>query len=458
MTEKLARTMGRLQATAMVVGTIVGSSIFVQPSEVSRAVPSFGGMLFVWIAAGALTWFGASVCAELSSAMPRTGGVYVFLRDLFSPAAGFLWGWAMFWSMHSGIIAAIAMVFGRYFATIVPLGDLGIRLVAVAGILALSAINYFGVRPGSSVQTVLPFAKLAAIAVLLALLFAGGTLHVPASLGAAEPRAFLRALVAGLFAFGGWHMVTYAADETRDPVRTIPRALMLGTAIVVVTYLALNSAYLLVLPIDRMLTSTHIAYDATLSTAGAGAASAISVLVIVSSFGAMSGIVLAGPRVYYAMAEDGLLFEWMGAIHPRHRTPYVATVMQAIWSSVLVLTGTYGVIVSRVVYTEWIFFGALALGTIALRRARGCPAAFRAAGFPIVPLVFALMCLALVVNQIVIDPGESLIGLGLVIVGLPVYYFWRRVHAGHRLSQPLLSAEVPAGAAVGPEQRQGDDR
>src|SRR5438034_2021703 len=320
----LTRSIGLTQATAMVVGTIVGSSIFVQPSEVSRAVPSFAGMLLVWVAAGVLTWFGASICAELTSAHPETGGVYVFLREMFSPAAGFLWGWAMFWSMHSGIIAAIAMVFGRYFATIVPLGDLGIRLVAVAGIVVLSAINYFGVRPGSAVQTGLTIIKLAAIGVLLILLFAMGTPHVPASLGTVQPRGFLRALVAGLFAFGGWHMVTYAAEETRDPERTIPRALMLGTAVVVVTYLALNAAYLLVLPFSRVLTSTHIAYDATLAAAGPAAASAISVLVIVSSLGANSGIILAGPRVYYAMAEDGLLFASMGAIHPRHRTPYIA--------------------------------------------------------------------------------------------------------------------------------------
>jgi APA family basic amino acid/polyamine antiporter len=180
--------------------------------------------------------------------------------------------------------------------------------------------------------------------------------------------------------------------------------------------------------------------------------------VIVSSFGAMSGIILAGPRVYYAMAEDGLLFASMGAIHPRHRTPYVAIAMQAVWSSVLVLTGTYGTIVSRVVYTEWIFFGALALGTIALRRRRGYDARFRASGFPAVPIVFAVVCLAIVVNQIAGDPRESLIGLGLVIVGLPVYYIWRRLHAGHRLPQSLLSAEVHAGAAVGAEQRHGDDR
>jgi basic amino acid/polyamine antiporter, APA family len=455
--EKLARSIGLTQATAMVVGTIVGSSIFVQPSEVSRAVPSFSGMLLVWIVAGALTWFGASICAELAAVYPRTGGIYVFLREMFSPAAGFLWGWAMFWSMHSGIIAAIAMVFGRYAATIVPLNDLGIRLVAVGGILVLSAINYFGVRPGSAVQTGLTITKIAAIAVLLVLLFGTGTPRMPEAPGGVEPRSFLRALVAGLFAFGGWHMVTYAAEETRDPERTIPRALMVGTAVVVVIYLALNSAYLLVLPFDRVLASTHIAYDATLATAGAGAASAISILVIVSSFGAMSGIILAGPRVYYAMAQDGLLFGWMGALHPRHRTPFLAIAMQAIWSSILVLTGTYGVIVSRVIYTEWIFFAALALGTMTLRRRRE-PSAFRAWGFPVVPVLFALVCFAIVLNQIATDPRESATGLALVVAGLPVYFVWRRIDARDRLPQSLLPAEIHEGAAVGGEQRPSDRR
>src|SRR5258708_29181389 len=290
MTHKLTRTIGLTQATAMVVGTIVGSSIFVQPSEVSKAVPSFGGMLLVWIAAGVLTWLGGSICAELSSAYPKTGGVYVFLREMFSPATGFLWGWAMFWSMHSGIIAAIAMVFGRYTATILPLNDLGIRLVAVGAIVVLSAVNYIGVRPGSTVQTALTIAKIGAIGVLLILLFPMGTPQMPAPLGAIAPRGFLRALVAGLFAFGGWHMVTYAAEETHDPARIIPRALMLGTAVVVVLYLALNGAYLLELPFDAVLKSSHIAFDATLATAGPRAASAISMLVMVSSFGAISGI------------------------------------------------------------------------------------------------------------------------------------------------------------------------
>jgi APA family basic amino acid/polyamine antiporter len=409
----------------MVVGTIVGASIFVQPSEVSRAVPSFGGMLAVWIAAGALTWFGASVTAELASVYPRTGGVYVFLREMYSPAVAFLWGWAMFWSMHSGIIAAIAMVFGRYAAAILPMGDTGIRLTAIAAIMLLSAINCAGVRPGSSVQTGLTFVKVAAVAGLLLLLVAAGTLRTPDSAVEIGAGNFLRALVGGLFAFGGWHMVTYAAEETIDPRRTIPRALMLGAAVVVIIYLALNTLYLLVLPLDRVLASTRIAYDATLASAGPTWASAISLVVIVSSLGAVSGIILAGPRVYLAMANDGLLFKWMGTVHPRYRTPFLATIVQALWASVLVWTGTYGTIVSRVIYTEWIFFGALALGTMRLRGQREYRPAFRAVGFPLLPLLFAATCAAIVINQVISDPGNSLIGLALVLAGLPVYLVWR---------------------------------
>jgi APA family basic amino acid/polyamine antiporter len=429
----LTRSIGLTRATAMVVGTIVGASIFVQPSEVSREVPSLAGVLLVWIAAGALTWFGASVCAELASVYPRTGGVYVFLRELFSPVVGFLWGWAMFWSMHSGIIAAIAMVFGRYAASIVPMGDTGIRLTAIGAILILSGINYVGVRPGSSLQASLTIAKVVAIVGLLGLLMTSGTLQAPSANAAIEADNFLRALVAGLFAFGGWHMVTYAADETLDPRRIIPRALMIGTAVVVVIYLALNAAYLLVLPLDEVLTSTRIAYDATTATAGSGWASAIAVLVIVSTLGAVSGIILAGPRVYLAMADDGLLFRWMGAVHHRYRTPYVALAAQAVWSSILVWTGTYGTIVSRVIYTEWIFFGALALGVMRSRARPGYDAAFRAAGFPVLPLLFLSTCAAIVVNQVVSDPRNSISGLALVAAGLPVYFFWRSRHASHRL-------------------------
>jgi len=389
-------------------------------------------MLLVWIAAGALTWFGASICAELSSAYPRTGGVYVYLREMFSPAVGFLWGWAMFWSMHSGIIAAIAVVFARYLAVLVPLDDRGIRAAAAGGILLLSAVNYVGVRSGTIVQTALTAIKIAAIVVLLVVLVAAARVDLVTSASAAfNVGGFVRAVGAGLFAFGGWHMVTYAADETRDPRRTIPRALMIGTVIVVVIYLSLNAAYLLVLPVDRVLSSTRIAADATAVAAGPHAAAAIALLVVISSFGALSGIILAGPRVYFAMAEDGLLFQWMARIHPRFLTPSTAIAAQALWSAGLAYTGTYRALFTRVVFTEWIFFGALAMGTMRMRSLSTYTPSFRAWGFPFAPAVFAAACAAVVVGQVASDPRQSAIGLGIVATGLPVYYVWRTVYGHH---------------------------
>jgi APA family basic amino acid/polyamine antiporter len=226
---------------------------------------------------------------------------------------------------------------------------------------------------------------------------------------------------------------------------------MLGTAIVVVVYLTLNAAYLLVLPFDRVLASTHIAFDATSAVAGPRAASAISVLVIVSSLGAISGIILAGPRVYYAMAEDRLLFQWMGAIHPRFRTPYLAIAAQGIWSSVLVWSGTYGTIVSRVIYTEWIFFAALALGVMVLRRSPGYAPAFRASGFPVAPVIFALVCAAIVVSQIVSDPKNSLWGLALVAAGLPVYWIWKRLRPHRPFDKLRVALSSAEGRAEGRE-------
>ena len=260
-----------------------------------------------------------------------------------------------------------------------------------------------------------------------------GAAHMPVERTAAAVGVggFVRAIGAGLFAFGGWHMVTYAAEETRDPERTIPRALMIGTALVVAIYLALNAAYLLVLPIGRVLASTRIAADATAAAAGSRAAAAIAALVVISSFGALSGIVLAGPRVYFAMAEDGLLFHWMARLHPRFRTPSAAIGAQAIWSAGLAYTGTYRALFTRVVFTEWIFFGALALGAMRMRRQSAYRPAFRAWGFPATPVLFAAACAAVVVGQVMGEPRESAIGLAVVAAGLPVYFLWRRMHASH---------------------------
>lgn len=418
------RPIGLLHATAMVVGIIIGAAIFVQPSEINRHVPTVPGVLSVWIAAGILTLCGALVCAQLSAAFPRTGGVYVFLKETLSPAFGFLWGWAMFWSAHSGIIAASSVILARYVAWFIPLDDTGIRAVAIAGIVTFSFVNYLGVRQGSMLQTVVTISKVVAILILLGMaVFLGsryplGPAHASAGvpsgsgypLGPAPFREFVLAVSAALFAFGGWHMVTYTAGETRDPVRTIPRALLIGTLTVTALYVLLNAAYLYLLPISRVIASPRVAADAAQAVAGPRGASLISALVILSATGVLNGVILAGPRTYYAMAREGLAFRWLASL--RH-----AIVLQALWSCILVATGTYRALFTRVIYTEWLFFALMAIG---LMRLRGRLA--------FVPVTFAIAAVIVAAIQIAADPMQAATGLLIVVLGLPVYRYW---HAHH---------------------------
>jgi basic amino acid/polyamine antiporter, APA family len=415
--------MGLVRATAMVVGIIIGASIFVQPSEVSRHVSTIHAMFGVWSAAGIISIAGALVSASLAAAFPQTGGIYVYLKETISPSAGFLWGWAMFWSAHSGIIAAVAVVFARYIGVLFSLSDMGLRMIAIACILFLSAINYFGVRAGSTVQTAFTIAKLAAIAGILIAVVVMSPPQVHSAAVINPPhgaREFLLAISAGLFAFGGWHQVTYAAGETYNPEKTIPRALLIGMAIVTVAYLSLNAAYLHVLPLNTVLNSQHVAADAASVLVGPRAAAIVAGLVIVSAFGGLSGIILQGPRVYYAIAQDGLAWRAMGTAHPRFQTPHIAIVAQAIWASALVATGTYRALFTRVVYTEFLFFGLMTIGLVRLQKR-----------WTLAGLLFLAGCAAVVGNQLYADWKESATGLLLVAAGLPVFYFLKSSHASH---------------------------
>ncbi len=425
----LLRSLRLPHATALVVGTIIGASIFVQPSEMGRSVPSIPWLLLAWMAAGVLTAVGSLICAELSSAFPRTGGVYVFLSETLSPAVGFLWAWAMFWIMHSGIIAAIAVICARYADYFVPMSATGQRVAAIAAITALSAVNYLGVRLGSRLQAVFTLGKLLAVGLIVLLGFLLGS-RLPHFVGGRTPpdilAQFPRAVAAGLFAFGGWHMVTYVAGETVEARRTIPRALMLGTAIVTTCYVILNVVYFYVLPLDTVVSSTRVAADAADAVLGSGGGTVMSALVVFSTFGALSGIVLLGPRVYFSMAGDSRWFAWLGVAHPRYRTPSRAIVLQAAWSSMLVATGTYRALFTRVVYTEWIFFAALAVGLIFARRRPGYAAVYRMPGAPVVPALFVVVSVAIALSQLVSDPADALVGLLLVGAGLPAYYLGRR--------------------------------
>ena len=420
----------------MVVGIIIGASIFVQPSEINRHVPSIPGVLSVWLAAGVLTLFGSLVCAELSSAFPQTGGVYVFLKETLSPACGFLWGWAMFWSAHSGIIAASSVIFARYVGFFIPLGDWGIKAVAIAGILTLSFVNYLGVRQGSRLQTIVTISKVVAIVLLLimVLLFGVSAERQPPGVSALQTSftEFVLAISAALFTFGGWHMVTYTAGETRDPRRTLPKALLIGALTVTVCYVALNAAYLYLLPLDGLTSSTRVAADAARAMAGSRGAAGISALVILSAIGVLNGVILAGPRTYFAMADQGLAFRWLAHIHPRFHTPDRTLLIQAVWSCVLVATGTYRALFTRVIYTEWLFFALMGIGLFRLRRRASYSPAYRVWGYPIVPSLFIVASVVVAVVQIAADPGQAVTGLLLVVLGLPVYYLWlRTAHADH---------------------------
>ncbi len=424
----LQRLIGIWRATALVTGTIIGASIFVQPSDIITAVPHSGAAIAIWFGAGLLTLIGALVVAELASAWPASGGVYVFLKVAFTPAAGFLWGWAMFWSMHTGIIAAIAVVFARYAGTFVPLGPAGTKGVAIAAMGILSVVNYRGVRHASALQTALTAVKVLALLLVIAVAFALGepvTQAAPMP-GAVTGSGIIAALVAGLFAYGGWHMVSYTSGETIDPTRTIPRALMIGTVTVTVLYVLANAAYLYVLPVDRVASSTRVAAEVADAIFGPVGGRVVAVLVMCSALGAMNGVIMAGPRVYQAMAADRLLFTWAARLHDRYGTPHRAIAAQAAWASVLIATGSYRVLFTRVVYTEWIFFALLAVALFTLRRRPDYAPRYRAWGYPVLPALFVLSSAVIVINQILRDPKEAAFGLAIVLAGLPVYYVWTR--------------------------------
>ncbi|HEX4603252.1 MAG TPA: amino acid permease [Candidatus Angelobacter sp.] len=445
MSTEFRRSLGLNAATAMVVGIIVGAFIFVQPTEVTRLVPDVRGVILVWLASGLLTLCAALVCAELAWLFPETGGVYVFLKRIYPRPLAFLWGWAMLWSMHTGILSAIAVVLARYAGYLFGLGEFGIRALAIAAILLVSFIQYLGVKPGSAVQITLTAAKLAAIAVMCVLLFTlGGPVHATVAASAAQPvhlASFGLAVAAGLFSFGGWHMVSYVAGEIRNPERIIPRALVLGVLIVTACYTLLNAAYFYVMPLSGVISSTRVAADAMERVLGPAGGKAITLVIIVSALGALNGISLAGPRVYYAMAQDGLAFQWMAALHPRRQTPYLAIAAQAVVACILAATNTYRALFTRVIYTEWLFFALLALGIFILHRRGHYKPKFLAFAYPLLPAISLVTSAAIAINQIWAAPANSAIGLGLILLGLPVYFVWSHRSTKNARSQAHADAD-----------------
>ena len=430
----LRRALGPFDATMVVVGGIIGSGIFINPYIVAQRLSSGGLVLAAWVAGGAIALAGAFAFAELAALFPRAGGQYVYLREAYHPLIAFLFGWASLLMIQGGGLAAVAITFAQYALRLAGAGPTGAAPLAVAAIAVVAAVNCLGVKPGSVLLNVLVLLKVAALAALIAggLLLAR-RLDVPPPAAAPVPGgsgllAFGAALIPILFSYGGWQSANILAEETREPRRTLPLALMVGTGIVIVVYVLANIVYLSTLTRAGLASTATPAADAVRRIFGPGADRMIAAAIAVSAFGFLDLTLLAQTRIYYAMARDGLFFEAAGRLHPRFQTPSLAIVLQAAWGIVLVLTGTYADLVDSVVFGDWIFFGLAVAGIFLFRRRIPLgsrePGSFATPGYPWVPALFVLAAVAAVASSFRSNPTRSAIGTALLATGVPVYFFY----------------------------------
>jgi len=423
-----------------VVGGIIGSGIFLNPSIVAQRV-SAALVIPVWALGGVIALLGALCYAELGHRRPQAGGGYVYLRDAFGPLAGFLYGWALLLVMATGACAAVAVTFARYAVALFGLPQGAVVPVAVGAIALLSLINYRGVGPSAVTQNVFTVLKLAALALLilcgLFLPFDASRVAQAVTLApeAARslPLAIGTALVPILFAYGGWQQTNFIAEEIRDAERTLPRALVLGTALVVLVYVTANLSYLRVLGAAGLATSAAPAADVMNATVGAWGKRLISLGITCSTFGFLNLVILVSPRVYRTMAADGVFFPALAALHPSYRTPGTAILVQGAWAIVLTLTGTYGQLLDYVVFGDWIFFGLTAATLFWYRRNEVREvregregSGFRAPLYPLTPILFCAAAAYVVISSVASNPKNAAIGAGLLVAGIPVFFFWRR--------------------------------
>jgi APA family basic amino acid/polyamine antiporter len=429
---ELHRALGYTGSTAIVIGTIIGSGIFLVPHDVAQQVGSVEALMLVWIIGGALSLAGSLSLAELGTANPAAGGIYVYLRDAYGKLFAFLYGWALLLVINSGSIATLAVAFGIYSTTFVPLSPLEQKLVAVGAVTLLTLVNVLGVRKGAAVQTIFSLAKLAGLAVIMgAALFSRHFVPVQATqaLPALQTTAssFGVALIGVLWAYEGWHMLSFAAGEVKNPSRVLPRSYLVGTLVVIAVYLGANLAYLHVLPLPALAEHQRVAAKTMEVLAGPRGATFVAALILCSIFGAINGTVLGGPRAYFAMARDGVFFPSVGRVHPRYATPAAALLIQGAWSVLLASTGTYKQLYTYVIFTGWLFYAAAAFAVIIMRRKHpNLERPYRVWGYPAVPITFTAAALTIVANALARSPKESGIGLILVLAGVPIFLIWGR--------------------------------
>lgn len=429
----LRRVLGMWDLAFMIVGTVIGSGIFLVPGPILRNVGhSVPEALAVWLGGGVLSLFGALTYGELSAMKPEAGGLYVYIHDCFGPFAAFLFGWTLFFVISSGSIATLAVAFGNYLGEFVQLSEAGTKGVAVLMIVVIAAVNVRGTRQSADLLNVMTIVKVSAIFGVSALLLWRGTNPVFGALPSADSgnsdfSGFGLAMISVLWAYEGWQYATFSAGETVNPQRTFPLAFLVGMSSLIGIYFLANLGYLAALGAPGVAASNRVAATALGAVVSHGAGKIVAVAILISMFSAANSILLNAPRVYYAMAKDGLFFHALSRIHPKFGTPALAVIVAGIWSAILAASGTFEQLLTYVVFIGWLFY-ALAAGSVFVYRRRqpNAPRPYRVPGYPWTPAIFIAAATALVANTIVSQPMRAAIGLGIVLVGAPAYLLWRR--------------------------------
>jgi APA family basic amino acid/polyamine antiporter len=416
----------------MIIGTVIGSGIFLVPGTILRSVGNSVPLAaMVWLAGGVLSLLGALTYGELSAARPRAGGLYVYIRDCFGALPAFLFGWTFFLVISAGSVATLAVAFSNYVREFIPLSPLLAKAISVLLILSITIVNIRGTRQSANLTNVTTAFKATVIVTLGIVLwiFGGHPLfehdanaHTQSSLSGVG-----LAMISVLWAYEGWQYVTFSAGETINPQRTFPLAFLVGTIALIVIYLLANLGYVSALGAAGVADSTRVAASALSVVVGGGASKIVGIVILVSMFSAANSILLTAPRVYYAMAQDGLFFRSLARIHPTYGTPAFAIGVAGAWSALLAAIGSFEQLLTFVVFIGWIFY-ALAASSLFVYRRREPNAVrtYRVPGYPVTPLIFIVAAVALVANTIATQPLRAAIGLGIVLLGVPAYLFWRR--------------------------------
>jgi APA family basic amino acid/polyamine antiporter len=432
----LARVLGLRDLILIVIGTVIGSGIFLVPGGVVRQAGGFAGpALLVWVIGGGLSLLGALAYGELGAMNPAAGGLYVYLRDAFGPLTAFLYGWTFFLVIATGSAATLAVASASYLQQFVALGPIGQKAAAVALLAAVAAINVRSTRQSADVQNWSTAIKVGALLVMSAVLIVWHR-DTPANAVPFWPASITPSLLSGmglgmigvLWAYEGWQYVTFSAGEALNPQRTFPRAIIVGTASLIGIYLLANVGYLAALGPEGVAKSDRVAAEAVGAIVGPGAASLIAAAILVSIFSATNGLTISAPRVYYAMARDGLFFRALGEVHADYGTPAFSIIAGTLWAMVLAVSGTFEQLLTYVVFVGWIFYGLGAVCVFVLRRTKpDAERPFRVPGYPWTTLLFILAAGALVANTIATQPGRAAVGIGVVLLGVPVYFVWKNV-------------------------------